>query len=106
MTQPKWNMLNPKIRPEHLGFLPSFLDDDNPAPAKQQLNDNYGHGGGWSPFKGFTFSPGTFDLCYPGDPPQKLVAETYLREEHILLYDCAWVVIIQPDGSWEVARMD
>jgi hypothetical protein len=101
----KWTMLHPKMTMAHLGLLPSFLSEANPARAKDQIHSAYAHGGGWNSFKGFTLNE-DFVLVYPGDPPMKPLAETYLRDEHILFYKYAWVVIVQPDGTWEVARID
>ena len=105
MTRPTWTMLDSRMHLEHLGYLPSFLNNADPAPARKQLDENYSHGGGWVPFKGFILDAKNA-LIYPGDPPLTPLAETYLRKEHILYYECSWVVIKQPDGSWEVARMD
>ena len=31
---------------------------------------------------------------------------TMLRKEAIMLFEYAWVMILQPDGSYEIARMD
>jgi hypothetical protein len=86
-----------------LGYLPGFLDLDDPRPAKEQLNSNYI--AGWSPFKGFTMGLDG-NLEYPNDPPTLALAECKLREEVVRLYQHAWVAIIQPDGSFEVCRMD
>jgi hypothetical protein len=89
----------------YLGFIPDFLSEDDPAPAKKQLHDNYPHGGGWRPMDGFKMSAGDV-LHYPGDPPFKPKAMTMLRDEKILVYQYAFVAIVQTDGSFEVARMD
>jgi len=78
--------------------LPALWD-----PPAEQFARNYI--GGWRPLKGFTLgADGT--LCYPGDSPLLPLAETRLRGEVIRLYECEWVVIIQPDGSVEVSLMD
>lgn len=89
--------------PEVLGFIPSFLDPDDPRPAAEQFNARYI--AGWHPFEGFTLL-GNGDLKYTGDPPLHPLAMTNLRDEQITFYEYAWVMIMQPDGSWEVARMD
>jgi hypothetical protein len=88
-----------------LGYIPGFLFADDPHSATVQLSRAYQHGGGWSPFKGHTMLPNG-DLKYPGDPPTRLLAEARLREETIRIYDFAWVAVIQPDGTFEVCRMD
>lgn len=89
-----------------LGFIPTFLSEDDPRPAVEQLNSNYKHGGGWNRFHGFSFTPKTLTLCYPGDPSMKAVARGKVRNETILIFEHAWVVILQADGTWEASRMD
>lgn len=90
---------------EMLGFIPEFLNEDDPDPARVQLDKNYGHGGGWQPIPKFTLGA-QGELKYPGDPALPVLARTKLRDETINVYEHAWVAIIQPDGSFEVARMD
>lgn len=46
--------------------------------------------------------PETYVIKYPGDPPFPPVARMRLRDEVILVYPCAWVTIIQKDGSYEI----
>jgi hypothetical protein len=98
-----WYLLNPRMTPEVLGFLPSFFDEDDPRPAREQIDANYQSG--WEPFSGLTMLPNGC-LSYPGDPPLHPLAETKLRDEIIRFYEAEWLAIIQPDGSWEVARVD
>jgi len=100
-----WIQKHPKATIEMLGFIPEFLDENDPRPAKEQLDSNYGHGGGWRSQPGFTMLPNG-DLKYPGDPPFAMLAETQLRDEVIRVYNYAWVAIVQPDGTFEVCRMD
>ena len=87
---------------EELGFLPEFLDEDDPRSAREQFNANYV--GGWNPFPGFTMEDNT--LQYPGDPPLIPIGYTTLRDEVILFYPYAFVMVKQPDGTFEAARMD
>lgn len=89
-----------------LGFIPLMLSSADNRPASAQFNDNYVHGGGWRPFHGFTPSEGGISLAYAGDPPTRALAFTYLREEKIVVYEHAWVGIFQPDGKFEISRMD
>jgi hypothetical protein len=89
---------------ETLGYLPAFLNEDDPRPAKEQLDANYQHGGGWRNQPGFTMKGRS--IQYPGDPPMIPVAYTMLREETIRVYPYAYVCIVQPDGSFEICRMD
>jgi hypothetical protein len=95
-----------------LGILPTFLSDEDPRPAVEQLNANYAHGGGWHDFKGFTYHDGKEDgdcrarLEYPDDPPMREVGRTLLRDELIIVFEYSWVAVVQRDGSYRVARMD
>ena len=80
-----------------------MLSEDDPRPAAEQFQTNYPFGG-WHPFEGFKLSGTT--LKYPGDPPLMPIAETALRDERIFLYQSAWVMILQPDGTFSVSRLD
>lgn len=100
-----WRSLHPKGTLEMLGYIPAMVSDDDPRPAVEQFDSNYRHGGGWDPFPGFTMLPDG-NLSYPGDPPTIALAETQLRDEVIRFYQHSWVAVIQPNGSFEVARMD
>ena len=101
----KWIPKHPKATPEMMGYFPGFLSEDDPRPAREQIDSNYQHGGGWQPFHGFTMLPDG-NLSYPGDPPVQLLWETKLRDETIRFYNHAWCSIIQPDGSFEISRVD
>lgn len=103
--RPVWTMLHPRMTPEHLGYIPWFLDDENEKPAAEQINDNYGHGGGWRSFKGFKHI-GDHKLQYPGDPAYVPLAECKLRNETIVFYQHSWVAVFQEDGTFDVARID
>lgn len=90
---------------EMLGYIPQFLSEKDPRPAREQFDEAYKHGGGWQPFSGFTMLKNG-DMQYPGDPPTRMIAIGALRDESIRVYEHAWVAIVQPDGSYEVCRMD
>ena len=102
--------------PNFVGFIPSFLDLDDPRPAKEQFAERYEYGGGWRNQDGFTAIDGTpvrvsslwqaGTLQYPGDPPLEPIAVMRLREEMIFVYLHGYVSIFQPDGSFEACRMD
>ena len=105
MAMPAWITFDRRVTAEHLGLIPGMLDDEDPAPAREQLDKNYQYGGGWRPFAGFKMLKDG-SLKYPGDPPMHVLAMTRLRDEVIALYEHAWVVIRQKDGSFEASRMD
>jgi hypothetical protein len=102
--------LDPRFDMEQLGFIPSFLSEDDPRGAREQLDSNYAHGGGWRPLEGWKIVNKNILIIpiiqYPGDPPLKPFAMTGLRDEVIYFYPHAQVMIVQPDGHFEVARMD
>lgn len=98
-----WIMLHEKMTPEHLGFIPSFLDEADPRPVKEQIAAKYV--GGWHPFSGFRLLSGG-SLKYPGDPPTKCLAMTKLRDEVVYFYEHDWLRVEQRDGTWEVSRVD
>lgn len=100
-----WELKHPQATLESLGYIPEFLTTLDSRPAKEQFHHCYSFGGGWRPFVGFTMRPDG-DIEYKGDAPVPLIAETKLRDETIRFYDHAWVAIIQPDGSFEVSRLD
>jgi hypothetical protein len=104
-----FTMKHPRATGEMLGFIPSFLFDTDPRPARDQLHERYSHGGGWFPMPKDTFTMlpnGNLRSKYSYDPDTVLLAEAKLREETIRVYDHEWVAVIQPDGTFEVSRMD
>jgi hypothetical protein len=110
-----WYRVDPRVREEHLGLIPSFLRERDERGAAAQIAERYI--GGWSKFEGFKLGRAfEFDtnpreqiipsLRYPGDSPTHPLAFTRLRDETIALYEHAWVVVFQPSGEFEVARLD
>lgn len=102
------------VTQEDLGFIPAFFSEHDLRPAREQLDMNYQHGGGWRPLKGWKAHPGG-EIEYPGDEPLKPIAEASLHGgicepgstgEMILIYESAWVQIVQADGSFEIGRVD
>lgn len=98
-----WYALNERAA-QLLGYIPSFLSEEDPRPAREQFQERYI--AGWSPFQGFEMGK-ECELIYPGDPPLRPIATATLRDEIILVYEYAWVAILQKKGnSFEVCRMD
>jgi hypothetical protein len=101
-------VLAPKTRFEDLGLLTLMLDDSDPRTASQQFDEHYC--GGWFPSQGINgtgkMHPTNFTFSYPGDPPLRPIAMTKLRDEIVVFYDHGFVAIFQPDGKWEMARLD
>lgn len=98
---------HPTATLDHLGYIPTFLSEDDPRPAREQIDERYSYGGGWDPEpgRGFVMHDGDI-LKFPGDPPMSPLCELHLRDERIVLYLYSVVAIIQPDGSFEVSRLD
>jgi len=92
---------------EDLGLLLTWLNPNDPRPAREQFDENYQHGGGWRPFGEGQWTLGMDCLLtYPGDPPYKPIAGIKFRKEMVLFYRHSLVAIRQLDGTFEVARMD
>lgn len=89
-----------------VGFIPSFLDEEDPRSAKEQFNDNYISG--WKDFKGHAYAAEGHVLKYPGEPPLHPLAMINFRDEVILVYPHAWVAILSKEEGAEpsIARMD
>lgn len=100
-----WKMLHPMMTMAHLGYIPSWLDDENPKDARAQLGDGY-IWGGWKPFHGDFRLNANNSLSYPGDPILRPVAQAELRDETIVIYPHSWVAVVQKDRSFEIMRMD
>ena len=101
-----WTLIHPRVQPDDLGLLTGMLSEVDERPAREQLHENYQHGGGWRPMEGFKLDRRHLLLTYPEDPPYRPLACCQLRNELIVVYPYSWVAIIQPDHSFEVCRMD
>ena len=93
---------------EGLGFIPSFLNIKDTRDAKTQLTEGYGFG--WNDFQGFTMkydeNVGHTTITYPDDPPLMEIGRTELRDEVVIVFEHAWVAVVQKDGSFVISRMD
>src|SRR5215469_1099991 len=87
-----------------LGYLPEFVTDEDERPARAQIGERYV--GGWQPMDGFECDPVSGWLKFPGDPVMKPLAMARLRDEVIWFYEYGWVCVMEPDCSFEVARLD
>lgn len=96
--------LMPGFRLAALGGLPAMLHPDDERTAIEQFHERYAHGGGWHPIPGFTLHGNKLD--YPGDPTLMPCVRMLFRDEIIYVYEYSIVAVVQPDGSFQVARMD
>ena len=100
-----WELLHPAMTRAHLGFLPTFVDADNPEPVAKQINQNYPFGG-WQPMGGWIRMEKDGSVRYPGDPKMKPLAKAMHGSEEVFFYESSWVAVRQPDGKFEIARLD
>lgn len=90
-----------------LGLIPAFLKESDPRSAREQINDRYAHGGGWFSIKGFKHNAEDNSIKYPGNPRMRPIATAWLHDkERIFIYPHGWVMILQPDGQFNIARLD
>jgi hypothetical protein len=102
-----WIALDKHFKPRLLGFLPEILIEEDERPVKAQLEDRYAHGGGWRPIEGFKLDRMTMVLTFPGDPPFIPAAFTQIGDETVVFYpSCSLLMILQPNGDYEVTRVD
>lgn len=95
--------------PHHTGLLPTFFSEGDPLSAKEQVHQAYTHGGGWNSFPGFTlcnWEKGPATIEYAGDPSMREMSRAKLRDETIILFESAWLAIVQPNGDFDIARVD
>ena len=101
--------MNHWTNPHVVGLLSHIIKDSDPDPVRVQIGVRYAHGGGYNPIKNFKIKHLGVDraeLRYPGDPAYAELSRTQIRDEVVILFECALVAIVQPDESFVVTRMD
>jgi len=95
---------NVKDAMEHLGRIPLLFNPQSSDDAWLQLEENYPDG--YQPQTGdaWTLTNDEY-LIYKGMPPCPPSATAYLRHEKLLVYAGGWLAIVQPDGSYTLARV-
>ena len=96
-------------RIEALGYVPHFLNEDDPRPAVEQIDSNYAHGGGWHDFEGFDVQQdekGRYRIFYPGDHTYQEQARILFRDEVIVAFSYAWFLVATPGKTPRIARLD
>lgn len=101
----RFQILDQRYDEEALGLIPDFLATADGRFAAQQFDDRYSHGGGWQPMSGWSMGP-IGEIMYPGEEALPPIAVAVLGHEIIRVYASSWVSITQPDGSFEVSKMD
>lgn len=93
-----------------VGALPLCWDPSDARDAITQHDERQMGNGPWSDILSakWKFDPADRSLKYPGDRKMLPLAEAKLplTDEVILVYQHAWVAIIQSDGSFTVDRRD
>jgi hypothetical protein len=99
-----WKLLNDQFRMEYLGFIPEIIRAYDPKPVRAQIAERYAHG--YDPIPHWTLSSESNNIQYPGDEPLVPRAQLQVRDELVLVYDYAFVAIVQQNGDFAVQRMD
>jgi hypothetical protein len=89
-----------------VGNIRYFASESHKDKLSEQFDKAYSFGGGWRPFPGFTMDKDDGTITYPEDPPFKPLAVSKFREQTVYVYNYGWVAIVEPDGSFEISRMD
>ena len=111
-----WTMAR-GVHPETIGVLPMILMSNDPRPVKDQLDDRYSHGGGYSVSPGnWKYIPAEGEneatLQYTStsgeesDEALREMARTQIHDETCILFDYQFMAIVQPDASFVVVRVD
>lgn len=101
----KWEMLVPGFTMEHLGLVPYWFDSEDKRTVRELIETYYQHGGGFRNIDGCTMAENQ-TIKYPGDPRMKPLAKMQHGDELVLMYDYAILAIVQPDGTFQVTRVD
>lgn len=103
-----WTLFSEGMTMDHLGLIPMMMSADDPRTLKEQIEENYAHGGGWRSrgMEQFTFDPITALAKFPGDPPMRPMAQFVCRSEALYFYDYAIVAVVDVRGVAEFSRMD
>lgn len=92
---------------QHLGRIPLLINPQCNDPVWLQVQDNYPDG--WNPVPAAERHKWTLTgdeyLIYLGLPPVAPAAMAWLRSEKILVYPAGWVVVVQLNGDFTVARI-
>ena len=98
-----------ELHPGGLDYAAGIIGllDNLDEPFVAQIERNYQHGGGWRPLPGWTFDGQARTIKYPRDEALKPLVEIVTEAGDVaLVYAYAWVCVVQPDGAFDVARLD
>lgn len=89
----------------YLGRIPLLIDPNVDEPVWMQVQTNYPEG--WNPVtdrEKWTLSGDNY-LVYPGLPPLAPAAMAWHKSEQVFVYPAGWVVVLEPEGVFTVARI-
>lgn len=98
-----WELVHSRATYDMLGYVPDLLVAGDERPAREQFNERYEFGG-WAAIPFTMLDSGS--IKYPGDPALPPIAQRMLGKERVVAFPSALFAIIQPDGSFEVGRLD
>lgn len=102
-----WEFLHPRMSDYYLGEVGKRMTEQSPRSAREQIKGLYPFGG-WQVFPDMEHVEhlGGNVLKYPGDPPMLPIARAKLRDEVICIYEAEFWAVFQPDGTFEMSRLD
>lgn len=106
MRHPRFIQIDPRYNAAAaVGFIPTFLDLDDPRPAKEQIAERYVSG--WFPFEGHNLNiEDGMILTFEDDPPMWPIAFAVMHDDLVFVYPHGWTMLFHKDGKWEIARLD
>ena len=104
MVTLQWKGIDPRFEHYMLGFLIMFIDAEDKTSAVDQIDRHYN--AYWNTIKNHTRIGDDGTMYYPDDPPQKPLASAQHFDETLYFYPSAWVVVVKPDKSFDIARID
>lgn len=108
-----------RVEPYAMQLINEIFQDDDPRDAKEQLAERYDTYHMECGTRGFRLqgnwrTPGEAVIQFwedgvaedAQDSPLPEIARATLRDETLILMVYDWLVIVQPDGAFEVTRVD
>jgi hypothetical protein len=101
-----WELVHPRATFDMLGYVPGFIDISSDAPLRDQINAGYVSG--WHRSASEWVRISNTLQGHPEDPPFPMIARYRHQPTGELLefYTSCYTAIVQPDGTFEVARLD
>lgn len=103
-----WELVHPRADIDMLGYVPLFITRTSDVPLKKQFDAEYVSGWKTSASKWVRDTERNTLQGHPEDPPFPMIARYQHKPTGELLefYTSCFTAIVQPDGTFEVARLD